>query len=494
MLFLSSTIMSAVALVKGIRKVVWGEPPESKEERRLLFKIDVFVLSFVCLNYWVNYLDRTNVANAYVSGMKLDLGMVKDQYNIVNTCFTVGYVVGMIPHNLILLKVPPRYWLAFCSFAWALLTLGMYKVTSYQQLCVIRFFQALFELLTFSGTHLILGSWYTEKELAKRAAIFTLSGLMGLLFLLFMQLAIYTNMDGKNGLAGWRWLFIIDFVITIPICIYGLVFFPDFPTLELLWLFTPEDRALARKRVKPVAHSKMDWSVIKRVVGNWHWWLFLALWVFGGENESYSTNSLFALWLAYEDYTVPQRNHYPMGIYGVGILATFVGALYIDGTGARYHWHVAVFIAGALIVLTIMLLARPMDTAVVYAAHYILGFSYAGQTAFFSWANVVCYQDLQERAVVLASMNMFLGAVNAWWSIVFYGADTVPKWRRGCYAMLGSTIASVLLAVAIRYLQLRDQRKMPADEEGVEVAHEIDSDSPSHESLAYQVNEKALAG
>jgi MFS family permease len=43
----------------------------------------------------------------------------------------------------------------------------------------IRFFQGLAESSTFVGTHYILGSWYTERELGKRSGIFTASGLAG---------------------------------------------------------------------------------------------------------------------------------------------------------------------------------------------------------------------------------------------------------------------------------------------------------------------------
>lgn len=32
-----------------------------------------------------------SLANAYVSGMKEELGFVGNQLNVINTCFTVGY-------------------------------------------------------------------------------------------------------------------------------------------------------------------------------------------------------------------------------------------------------------------------------------------------------------------------------------------------------------------------------------------------------------------
>lgn len=427
-------------------------------EKKLLVKIDWFVLSFCCLVYWVNYLDRLNLSNAYVSGMKEDLHMKGDEFNIINTCFNIGYIVALIPHNLILLKIRPRYWLPFCSFAWGLLTLGMYKATNYKQLCVIRFFQATFEALTFTGCHLILAAWYTEAELATRSAIFTSSGLVGNIFSSAMQAAIYSNMDMKNGIAGWRWLFIIDFIITVPITIYGFLLFPDTPDTCEAFYFSEEEIKLAKSRMKPRKPSKLDWSVFKRVAGNWRWYAFSFVWVLGGENESFGSNSLFALWLEYYNYTVPQRNHYPMGVFAVGIVANFICCTYVDITRGRYHWRAAVLIGCVMFISAIILLSNPNSTSHVFAAQYLSGFSFAGQPIFFSWANVACYNDLEERAIVLASMNMFSNAVNAWWLLLFYGASTAPKFRKGCYAMIATAIASVVISCFMRYMQLRDKR------------------------------------
>lgn len=440
-------------MVVPLRSFLFGAKSANPLEAKLLVKIDWFILSFCCLMYWVNYLDRLNLSNAYVSGMKEDLNMSGDQFNFINTCFNIGYIVALIPHNLILLKVRPRFWLPFCCMAWGLLTLSLYKATSYKFLCAVRFFQAIFEALTFTGCHLILGSWYTEEELAKRAAIFTSSGLLGNIFLSTMQAAIYQNMDMVHGLAGWRWLFIIDFLITVPIAVYGFIFFPDTPETCNAFYFSKDEIQLASKRIKAKPHTPLDFTVVKRVLGRWHWYLFSLVWVLGGENESFSTNSLFALWLKYFGYSVAQTNHYPMGVYAMGILANFVLCAYIDYSKGKHHYRAALFIAFIMIISAALLVARPLDKAFVFTAHYLSGWAYAGQPVFFSWANIVTYNDTQERAVVLASMNMFSGAVNAWWSLLFYGASTVPKFSKGSYAMFATVVASAIVLLVIRYFQ-----------------------------------------
>ncbi|KAL6942813.1 hypothetical protein ACO0RG_001777 [Hanseniaspora osmophila] len=484
------------------QKAVATHTPSSKvNERKLLFKIDCCVLSYVCLQYWINYVDRVGFTNAYVTGMKETLNLQGNDFNLINTCFTVGYIVSMIPHNLILLKVPPKVWLSFCTFAWGLLTLGMHGVTSFRQCCVLRFFQAVFESCTFSGTHLILGSWYKEEELPFRSSIFTSSGLIGSLFSGFMQVGIYNSLNGKAGLEGWRWLFLVDSFITIPIAMFSLIYFPDPPSptsssshanetefagsnssssqsplgkpskvnrfYQILnkvsivhKIFTPEELAYAKHRlpVKDETKTNLNWSTIKRVVGSWHWWMFSTVWALGGLNISFASNSTFALYLANLNYSIKQKNNYPMGIYAVGIVATMGSSLYLTMRKNR-HLDVSIFISVVMIVVAIMIRCNPLKPAVMFAAQYIGGVCYAGQSVFFSWANVVCANDLQERAIVLASMNMFSGAVNAWWSILFYSATTSPTYKKGCYAMFGTAVATVAISVIIRILQARENAK-----------------------------------
>jgi ACS family pantothenate transporter-like MFS transporter len=151
----------------------------------------------------VNYLDRANLNNAYVSGAREDLGFVGTQLNQINTIFYGGYLLGQIPNNLILQKVRPRIWLPTTCMAWGLLTLGTAFVSHPWQIMIIRFFQGFFESSCFVGVQWILGSWYKPDEIGKRTAIFTSSGLAGTMFSGIMQGAIFKTLNGVQGLAGW---------------------------------------------------------------------------------------------------------------------------------------------------------------------------------------------------------------------------------------------------------------------------------------------------
>lgn len=54
----------------------------------------------------------------------------------------------------------------------------------------------------------LIGSWYNKKELGKRIAIWHITGFFGSATSGFMQAGIHATLDGKYGLAGWRWLYI----------------------------------------------------------------------------------------------------------------------------------------------------------------------------------------------------------------------------------------------------------------------------------------------
>lgn len=82
------------------RSYLWDTFDRSPEERKFLFKLDGILLTYASLGYFIKYLDQVNVNNAFVSGMKEDLGLYGNQLNYMQTLWTVGYVLGEIPRYL----------------------------------------------------------------------------------------------------------------------------------------------------------------------------------------------------------------------------------------------------------------------------------------------------------------------------------------------------------------------------------------------------------
>ncbi|KAL1740953.1 major facilitator superfamily domain-containing protein [Schizophyllum fasciatum] len=479
--------MSVRGALIRTREIVWGKRPETKEERRLLRKIDWFVLSFTCLNYWSNYLNRTNFQNAYVSGMREDLHFEGDQYNVVLTVFTVGYIVGLIPNNLALQYFPARVWLPLMSCIWGVLSACVSKTTNVHQLYAIRFLTAIAESSTFSGTHYILGCWYAPSELGKRSAIFAASAQLGSLFSGLMQGAIHSSMDGAHGLAGWRWLFIIDGVLAVAIAAYGFVCFPGVPGRVGVWYLTEAERELAVARLPPRPDTRMGWDLVGRCLKSWQWYAFTLLFAVSSMLEAPGFVGVFALWLKAEGYPIARVNYYALGLVAVAIATTLVAAWWTDWLSERAddstsdridgldpgapppptppyrsstRWPVNYFMSLCALFSGIVLAVYDgVPRGLVFAAYCISGAGYAGQATNFAWCNAACAHDEQLRAVTLASMNVGSNVLAAWWGLVFYPATDAPKFRKGMVTLIVMAVLTTLVGAGVQWLDAREARR-----------------------------------
>ncbi|GAA5825688.1 hypothetical protein JCM11251_000337 [Rhodosporidiobolus azoricus] len=465
------------------RHAVWPEPA-CPLERRMLRKVDALVLSFLCLQYCVNYLDRVNYLNAYVSGLREALNMQGRDYNNVITCFTVGFALANIPQNLLLLVMPARWLFSVNALIWGILTCLTACAKNVKHLYVIKFFQGMAEASTFVGAHYILGSWYLPSELGRRSAIFAASGHAATLFSGSLMASIHTHLNGKQGIAGWQWMFIICGVITIPVAIYGFFAFPDTPATSTSRFLSAEERALAITRL-PVKPRKtgMSWSLWARVLGRWHVWALSVMWIAGGSLEAYGSWGIMALWMRAQRsttkvnpatglpaalYTVKQLNYHPLGIAAVAIVALLVAAILTDRHPSK-RYLINFVVAGCALVYGIIPLVgakkyrgRPSAALPVgswYFAFYLSGISFAGQMSNFTWCNEIVVGDDEERGIVLATMNVIAYAFNAWFQPVFWAASSAPQFTQG-FSLIVAFVPILILSTALtRYLQLREHRQ-----------------------------------
>lgn len=211
-----------------------------------------------------------------------------------------------------------------------------------------------------------------------------------------------------------------------------------------------------------------------------HWWGFVILWILAGETESFSTNSLLALFMKTppppptgREYTIPQLNTYPTGVPAVGVISTLFWATLTDALGGHREW------AGYFVGLTgvgtaVMILVAKHQaesqgrdvSVVVFAAYYVAGAVYACQATFFAWCNdAMRREDEWKRAAVLAGMNMGSNAINAWWGIVFYGAEMAPWFERGLWAMLAVSLALVAWCVWLTMWLNRKEKERAVESE-----------------------------
>ncbi|EPY50476.1 pantothenate transporter [Schizosaccharomyces cryophilus OY26] len=432
----------------------------SRKERALVFKIDWFILSYCCVSFFINYLDRSSINNAYLSGMKEDLKMYGNELQDINVVFTCGYIIGQIPGSYALQKVPARLWFSVMNLIWGIMTILSFTVHSVPSMMALRFFMAIAEASTFAGTHYILGAWYKGSEIYKRAAIFSISGLIGTMFAGYLQTAVHSSLDGICGMAGWRWLFIIDGLLTIPLAFYGYFLFPDVPQTTKAPYFTEEEKQLAIKRLPDIPKKKpITINSLKTILRSWRIYGLSILWLFSGETQAIAVNVLMGQWMkASKEFTVAQINNYPTVITAVGVVSTLGASILSDKLSGRTRWPFGLFLFIVTLISASILLAWNVPYGLKLFAYFLSGCTYAGQAVWFSWANDVCRDNDQERGVVVFTMNMVQNVWHIWWAPVMYPNTDAPRFIKGYIALLVVGGFTLLSSCIVSFMQMRDKR------------------------------------
>jgi MFS family permease len=185
--------------------------------------------------------------------MPKDLKLTGQQPNIALTIFFVPYVLFEIPSNILMKKFNPHNWLSGCILAFGIVMLSQGFVKSYGGLLATRFFLGLAEAGIFPGSFYLISFWYKREEAQKRFTIYWSSVMAAGAFGGLMASGI-ARMDGDRGLANWRWIFILEGIITILVGITAYFLVSDFPR-EATWLTDDEKRVIFAKTKSDEAHT-----------------------------------------------------------------------------------------------------------------------------------------------------------------------------------------------------------------------------------------------
>ncbi|KAH8910348.1 MFS general substrate transporter [Coniochaeta sp. PMI_546] len=451
------------------KSYLWDTFNKSPEERRFLFKLDAVLLTFASLGYFIKYLDQININNAFVSGMKEDLGLFGNELNYMQTCWTVGYVLGEIPSNILLTRVRPSIWIPACEVTWAVLTILLAKCTTTTQIYVLRFFIGLAESTFYPGMQYIIGSWYRKDELAKRSCIFHASSALGTMFSGYLMAAVY-KLNGRNGFHGWQWLFIVDTIISLPVAVAGFFLIPDVPEITRAWYFSPQEVALARKRMELEGRANRapyTKAKFKKIFSSWHLYLLTALYIFFNNGNGALGQPAMQLWLKSKGYSVTDINTFPTITSAITVVTTLMYAWSSDTIFRGARWPPIIFSGTVLIVVYSSLAVWDIPDGWKWACFFLAGVGGGISGLTFAWAHEICADDNEERALVTGSMNEMAYVFQAWLPLLIWQQVEAPVYRKGYITMVFVAAAMIATAFLIRHLQRRDAIQKERASEGV---------------------------
>jgi ACS family tartrate transporter-like MFS transporter len=221
---------------------------------RVFNKVAWRLLPVLTIAYVFNYLDRNNIGFAALT-MNREVGLTATQFGRGAGVLFVGYCFLEVPSNMILYRVGARRWLSRIMISWGLISAATVFVTGPWSFYLLRFLLGAGEAGFFPGVAFFLGHWFPAEYRTRVIAWFMVaipisSVIGGALSGALLQ------MDGILGLAGWKWLFLLE---GLPVAVLGLVVLAVLTERpeEATWL-TDDEKQLIRERVRgEVRHGEV---------------------------------------------------------------------------------------------------------------------------------------------------------------------------------------------------------------------------------------------
>ncbi|KEY71233.1 hypothetical protein S7711_02340 [Stachybotrys chartarum IBT 7711] len=432
------------------------------KEIALVKKLDRWIMPMLWSMYWLNYLDRNAIALARLNDLEEDLNLTGTQYQTCVSILFVGYILGQIPSNMLITRVRPSRYMGLMMMLWAVVSALTAVSKDFVGLLLTRFFLGLTEAPYYPGAVYVLSLFYTRKEIATRIAILYTGNILATAFAGLIAAGIFHGLDEVQGLAGWKWLFILQGVVTFVVAVVGYFVLPDTP-LTTTWL-TPEERDLAYNRIElDTVGNKGETRImdgLKQAMKDPLVWIFCMM-----AHMHLAANGF--------------KNFFPSVVktLGFGDTLTLVltcppyllagaATLLVSWSSGKFNertWHITA--SKAVAIVGFVTAAATLDLAGRYVAMVIFCVgTYGVNSLILGWCSSVCGQTKEKKAVAISFVTMIMNVSFVWTPYLWSKADE-PRYVPAMASSCAFSIATAALAWLAKIILKRKNAQMRANED-----------------------------
>lgn len=231
-------------------------------------KLNVKILLFLMICYFVSILDRVNISVASLT-MNEALNFSPAVYGFGAGIFFVGYFIFEVPSNIILHRVGAPLWIARIMVTWGIITICMLLVFNSISFFSIRFLLGVAEAGFYPGVIYYLSRFYPLSHRTKAIGLFQIASPVALM-IGSPLIGLILGLHGALGLQGWQLIFLLT---GIPAVLLGVIcYFYLKPSIGKLKWLTPKERDWLENQLqsenenKPFGHLKFYHVFAKRQV------------------------------------------------------------------------------------------------------------------------------------------------------------------------------------------------------------------------------------
>ncbi|KAH8901719.1 high-affinity nicotinic acid transporter-like protein [Thozetella sp. PMI_491] len=432
--------------------IIYIDPEKEASARR---KFDIYLVPVSLIFIILSALDRNNLGNAVIFGFSEDLGLVGNQFNNIQTLSSFCSFAGELPWTLAVRRFGARKALGTAFLIWSICTLGTAFIHTYGQAIVIRMILCACESGLSPGFAFVYSTIYPQEQAGKRIMTTNLaqciSGAFGGLFAYAVQ-----TMGTQRGLAAWRWLFIVEFCITMVIGGVGWIFIPD--SAETAWYLSEEEKEtmrLKRKRDHLLrGDQKFDWKWARESLKD----PFVYLLGTAFFTSSVAING-FGVFLPSIinglGYTSLQANYMTIPVYILGAISLLTQVYFSDRLRRR-----GVFIIGCCVPVAVgyLICVGTAAPGAGYAGMFVLVIGlYPISTLAVTWATNTFSPD-SKRAIAMPLVYT-MADISSMVSSQLYPSTQAPRYVQGNAVSAGLTCVAGFLYTGSWYMLKRRNMK-----------------------------------
>jgi len=201
---------------------------DSALEHRLRLRIDIRLCTIAGLLCSLNLLDSGVISSASVTSMLSDLDLTGNRFSVSIFIFTIASICFQLPSTIAVRFFGPRVWFTFITFCFGLVTMCTAFVRSWRQMIALRVLLGISMSGIYPGLTYLISTYYKRREQQLRFAFMQTGEVIVLATGGIVNFGL-NHLDGRGGLRGWQWMFLVQGLITILISAATYWWMIDFP-------------------------------------------------------------------------------------------------------------------------------------------------------------------------------------------------------------------------------------------------------------------------
>lgn len=432
-----------------------------EEEKKILRKNDWYVTFWAFIMFTALNLDRFNLKNAIADNLLHDLHLTTNDFNLANTVNFVCFLAAELPSQLISKKLGADVWIPMQMCIWSIVSFSQFWLKGRASFIACRALIGLFEGGFICDITLWMSYFYTKSELPVRISLFFISN-FSTVILSALLAAGFLEILTPSVPEGWRWLFLIEGLITVVIGIASFFLMPasvvDTKTWwrKKGWYTDREERILVNKILRddpskgdmnnrqPVGLKELFWAFfdydmlpiyfvrILADIGTWPVQTYLSLTL---RDLGFSVLATNMLSIPYSVIAIISM-----------VLVTWLAEIY------KARAYLVIFTAVWILACLFPLRYWPQAQENVWGTFALLTVL-LGHAPVWPLTTAWCMANsnsVRSRAVSSAVVNMFNQAAGIIASNI-YRDDDKPLYHRGNVDLIGCAFGSIGACLAARY-------------------------------------------